>query len=294
MAASGARMLVTLALAAAALYAVLLLLLFAMQSRLIYYPEIGRDVTTTPRAVGLSYEDVWLEPDEGVRLHAWFVGHPAPRGVVLILHGNAGSIALRLDWLRMFHDLGYASFIVDYRGYGRSSGTPSEEGTYADARAAWEHLVGTRGFAPRDIVLLGESLGGPIAAYLAAREQPRALVLHSTFTSIPDLAADIYRFFPVRWLTRFRYDTAGFLARVDAPVLVAHSPDDELVPFRHAQALYAQAREPKALLELAGGHNDAFLFRRKAWVDALARFLAGGARAAARRGAQASPRSSAT
>src|SRR5690606_12735271 len=141
----------------------------------------------------------------------WFVGRPEPKGVALILHGNAGSIALRLDWLRMFHDLGYARFIIDYRGYGRSSGTPTEQGTYEDARLAWSHLVTERGFAARDIVLFGESLGGAIAAHVAARETPRALVLHSTFTSIPDLAAQIYRFLPVRWLSRFRYDTRAHL-----------------------------------------------------------------------------------
>jgi uncharacterized protein len=266
-------MLIDAAIAAAVLYAALALLLFFMQSRLIYYPEIGRDVTTTPSAVGLDYEDVWLEAAERVRLHGWFVGRAEPRGVVLILHGNAGSIALRLDWLRMFHALGYASFIIDYRGYGRSSGTPSEQGTYADARLAWQHLTQARGFAPRDIVLLGESLGGPIAAHVAARETPRALILHSTFTSVPDLAGQIYRFLPVRWMSRFAYDSRAYLAQVRSPVLVAHSAQDEIVPVSHGRALYDAAPEPKAFLELTGGHNDGFLFRRREWVDAAARFL---------------------
>jgi pimeloyl-ACP methyl ester carboxylesterase len=280
-------MLLNIVIAVAGIYAVLMLLLYLMQARLLYYPEIGRDVTTTPRAVGLAFEDVWLDAGDGVRLHGWFVGRPEPRGVALILHGNAGSIALRLDWVRMFHDLGYASFVVDYRGYGRSSGTPTEEGTYADARLAWAHLTGSRGFAGRDIVLVGESLGGAIAACLAARETPRALVLHSAFTSIPDLAAQIYRFLPVRWLSRFRYDTRACLDKVAAPVLVAHSPHDEIVPYRHGQALYEAVSGRKAFIELAGGHNEGFVFRRREWVEALARFLE-----SAR--AQASPSSPAT
>ena len=223
----------------------------------------------------------------GVRLHGWFVDRTAPKGVVLILHGNAGSIALRLDWLRMFHELGYASFIVDYRGYGRSSGAPSEQGTYDDARLAWAHLTKARGFVPGDIVLLGESLGGSIAANLAARESPRALILHSAFTSVPDVAAQVYRFLPVRWISRFDYDTRACLGKVRSPVLVAHSPADEIIPYSHGRALYAAAPEPKAFIELAGGHNDGFIFRRREWVAALARFLE-------RAAVQASSSSSAT
>jgi fermentation-respiration switch protein FrsA (DUF1100 family) len=280
-------MLITIILAVAAFYALLVLLLFVMQSRLIYHPEIGRDVTTTPRAIGLAYEDVWLDAGDGVRLHGWFVGRTDPKGVALILHGNAGSIALRLDWLRMFHDLGYAVFIVDYRGYGRSNGTPSEQGTYDDARLAWEHLTQARGFGARDIVLLGESLGGPIAAHLAARESPRALILHSTFTSVPDVAAQLYRFLPVRWISRLDYDTRAHLRKVRSPVLIAHSRDDEIITYSHGQTLYAAAPEPKALIELSGGHNEGFIFRRREWVAALTQFLE-------RAAAQAKPSSSAT
>lgn len=263
----------TLLLLAAGAYAALALAIYLFQARLVYFPQIARDVTTTPRVIGLAYEEVWLESAPGVRIHGWFVPRAAPKGTVVFFHGNAGSIGLRVDWLRMFHDLGYAALVVDYRGYGRSEGEPSERGTYEDATAAWDHLVRTRGVAPGDIVIVGESLGGAIAAELAARTSPRALVIQSTFTSVPDLAAELYPFLPVRWLSRFRYDTRERLARVSAPVFVAHSPDDELIPFRHGQALHASAREPKTFLALAGGHNEAFIFVRPAWVGALAEFL---------------------
>ena len=267
------RMVLNALLLVAALYIGIALLLFLMQSRLLYYPEIGRDISTTPQAVGLDFEEVWLDAGEGVRLHGWYVGREGAKAVALILHGNAGSIALRLDWLRMFHQLGYASFIVDYRGYGRSTGSPGEQGTYDDARRAWEYLTEIRGWNGRDVVLLGESLGGAVAAHLAARVRPRALVLHSAFTSVPDMAAQLYRFLPVRWLARFRYDTRAYLRAVQAPVLIAHSPSDEIVPFSHARELYQAANEPKRLLELAGGHNDGFIFVRREWVQALAVFL---------------------
>ena len=260
-------------------YAALCLIVYVFQSRLVYFPEIGRELTISPRAAGLAFEEVWLEAEGGVRLHGWYVPNAEANGVALLLHGNAGSIALRIDWLRMFHDLGYASLVIDYRGFGRSSGSPSEQGTYADARAAWSHLTAVRGWKATDIVLVGESLGGAVAAQLATSMPARALVLQSTFTSVPDLAAQIYWFLPVRWLSRFRYDTRENLARVAMPVLVAHSRDDEIVPYSHGLALYETAPAPKAFVEMRGGHNDAFLFSRGEWVEALGRFLASARRA---------------
>ena len=267
------RSIANIALLVAIAYGVILALLFFFQSRLLYFPEIARAAPATPRTVGLMFDEVWLDVEPNVKLHAWHVPHLRGKGVALILHGNAGSIALRVDWLRMFHDLGYASFVVDYRGYGRSSGAPSEEGTYADAKAAWDHLVHVRGYDPRDIVILGESLGGAIAAWLAARTAPRALILQSAFTSVPDVAASIYPVFPVRWISRFDYDTRAYLREVSAPVFVAHSPADEIIAFEHGRALYDAARAPKRFLELRGGHNQGFIFARPEWVEALGSFL---------------------
>lgn len=267
------KTLVSLAALVVLAYAALILVVFFLQERLLYFPQMGRDVATTPNAVGLKYEDVWLESAPGVKIHGWFVAHPSAKGTVIFFHGNAGSIGLRLDWLQMFHELGYATLIVDYRGYGRSSGKPSEQGTYEDASAAWEHVTRVRGVAPKEVVIAGDSLGAAVATELAARTSPRALVIQSTFTSVPDLAAEHYRFLPVRWISRFDYDTLSRIAHVSAPVLVAHSPMDELIPFHHGQALYAKAREPKRFVELAGGHNEGYIFARRAWIDALAEFL---------------------
>ena len=270
-----------IALLAAIVYVAVVALVYLFQSRLLYFPEIGREAPTTPRTVGLAFEEVWLDVEPQVKLHAWYVPRIEPKGVALILHGNAGSIALRVDWLRMFHDMGYASLVVDYRGYGRSTGSPSEQGTYADAQAAWDHLVRERGYAARDIVILGESLGGSIAAWLAARAAPRALVLQAAFTSVPDVAASVYPFLPVRWISRFSYDTRGSLRDVAAPVFVAHSRADEIIPFRHGQSLYEAARQPKRFLELSGGHNEGFIFARREWIESLAAFLDEAARAKA-------------
>lgn len=248
-------------------------LLFLFQDRLAYYPEIGREILSTPREHGMDYEQLAMATPDGEKLDTWFVPAPHAHGVVLFLHGNAGNLSHRMDSIAMFHRLGYAVLIFDYRGYGRSSGKPSEAGLHLDAETAWAYLTRARGIAPNSIILFGESLGGALAAHLAMRERPGALALSSVLTSVPDLAADLYPWLPARWLARLRYDTRAALARADCPVLVAHSPDDEIIPYRHGQELFAVAPEPKVFLALAGGHNDGFIFMREHWVEALAGFL---------------------
>lgn len=270
------RMLLNLAVMAIVTYAALLLLLFFAQPRLIYFPETGRDHITTPEQVGLAYESVEITTTDNETLHGWFVPAPAAtatKGTVLFFHGNAGNISQRLYYLAMLAELGYATFIFDYRGYGRSSGSPSESGTYLDAQAAWHYLTATKGIPPAHVVLFGESLGGAVAAWLAAREKPGALVLASTFTSVPDMAAKIYPYLPVRLLSRFEYNTLEYLRSVTCPVFVAHSPQDEIVPFEQGRALFQAAPEPKQFLELQGGHNDGFIFMREPWIKALGDFI---------------------
>ena len=266
------RQVLNILLSAVTVYAVILLLVFVFQARLVYFPEVGRALVATPRAVGLDFEEVRLAAD-GATLHGWWVPANAARGAVLVLHGNAGNISHRLEYLTMFNRLGYATLIIDYRGYGKSSGTPSEDGTYRDAEAAWRHLIDARKLKPQDIVLFGESLGGGVAAWLALQHPPRALVLASTFTSAPDLGAQVYPWLPVRWLARIEYNNLDRIARIAAPVLIAHSKGDDIIPFSHGQALFDAAREPKQFLELRGGHNDGFIFMREEWVREVDAFL---------------------
>ncbi len=268
------RMVVNSLLAVAVTYALLLLLIFLFQSRLIYFPNVGRELAATPRDASLDYEDVQLRSADNVALNGWWVPARDARGAVLILHGNAGNISHRIGYLKMFNRLRYAALLIDYRGYGKSGGGPSEEGTYRDAEAAWLHLVEARKLSPHDIVIVGESLGGGVATWLAAKYPPRALILASAFTSVPDLGAQVYPWLPVRLLARIQYNNLDRIPKIAAPVLIAHSRDDEIIPFAHGEALFAAAREPKQFLAMSGGHNDALLFARDEWVAAVGAFLA--------------------
>src|SRR5665647_1262433 len=193
--------------------------LYISQSHLVFYPETGREITASPNKVGLAYEDIHLNISDGISLHGWYIPAPQPRGTVLFLHGNAGNISHRLDSVQMFHRLGYSTLIFDYRGYGNSGGTPTEQGTCRDAETAWRYLIEQRHIPSCCIVLFGESLGGAVAAWLAARQKPAALVIASGFTSVPDFAQHIYPYLPLRWLARIRYDTRENLRSVAAPVL---------------------------------------------------------------------------
>ncbi|MDR4513357.1 alpha/beta hydrolase [Nitrosomonas sp.] len=254
-------------------YGIVILLIFFLQSHLIYFPHIGREIIATPGQIGLNYENVEINTEDGETLHGWFVQAPDAVGTVLFLHGNAGNVSHRLEYLSMFHALRLNILIFDYRGYGQSSGTPSEVGTYVDADAAWLYLTDMRGIEPGKVVLFGESLGGAIAARLAAYYSPAILVLASTFTSVPELAETIYPFLPVRWIARFDYNTLEYLKSVTCPVFVTHSPDDEIVPFSHGQRLFHVAAEPKQFLTLSDGHNEGFIAMRDEWIDVLKTFI---------------------
>jgi len=248
-----------------------LALLFFNQSRMVYLPQ--RDLTATPAAVGLRYEEVFFKAKDGVRLHGWFIPSERARGVVLFCHGNAGNISHRLDSIGIFHRLGLSVFIFDYRGYGKSEGETTEEGTYSDAEGAWAYLTQDKKTSPQSIVVFGRSLGGSIAARTARDRPAGALVLESAFSSFKEAAEDVYPWLPVRLLARYDYNTASFVARARCPVLIIHSREDELIPFSHGERLFSAAKDPKIFLEITGGHNDGFLRSEKRYTEGLEAFL---------------------
>ncbi len=255
-------------------YAAWVTFIYFSQSHLIYHPEFDREIVSTPDQFSMPHESIVITTSDQEKLHGWFV--PAATkttATILFLHGNAGNISHRMGYLFIFHQLGFNTFIFDYRGYGKSSGTPTEQGTYLDAKAAWHYLIENKAIPASHIVLFGESLGGAIAAWLAAKQDPGALILASTFTSIPDIAADLYPLLPVRLMARFQYSTIEYLQSIKCPVLIAHSPDDEIVPYKHAQSLFAKAPDPKQFIVLQGKHNDSFFTAQEIWIELLSQFI---------------------
>jgi len=259
----------------AACYGLLVVVVYFMQGRMLYLAEVpGRALTMTPTDAGMDYEDVSIETTDGVTLHGWFIAGRSSQ-VLLFFHGNAGNISHRLDSISQFSDLGLSVLIIDYRGYGQSEGRTTEKGIYRDADAAWRHLTEERGVVASDIVVFGRSLGASVASRLAMEHQPLALILESSFTSVPDVAQDIYPWLPVRWLSRLSHATRDYVRDVQCPVLVIHSRDDEIIPFRHGEEIYASANEPRTLLAIHGTHNDAFLRDARAYIEGLRTFLSG-------------------
>ena len=230
----------------------------------------------TGDALGRAWEDVYFTTRDDVKLNGWFFpadrSSPRSRLAVLFAHGNGGNISHRLESYSALLETGVNLFAFDYRGYGRSAGRPREEGTYLDAQAAYAWLL-TRGFAASNLVAFGESLGGAVAAELSARETAGGLILQSTFTSVPDIGAEIFPWLPVRALGTIKYDTRRKLPRLKIPVLIMHSRADSIIPFHHGERNFAAANEPKRFLEITGDHNDGLGASRRQFVEAVENFL---------------------
>lgn len=254
-----------------AVYIGLMIMLSVFQSRYIYFPE--REIYATPRAIGLEYKNVYFAAQDGIKLFGWLVPAEMPRGTVLFFHGNGGNISHRLESIKVFNQLGLNTFIFDYRGYGQSEGKTTEKGTYLDAQAAWRYLVEKENVDPATIIFFGRSLGGAIAAWLAQDHEPQSLILESVFTSVQDMAANLYPFLPVKLLSRFNYSTLDYLQRVTCPILVVHSPADEIIPFAQGRRLYEKAHEPKEFMELTGTHNEGFMNSVQKYRDGLDAFI---------------------
>jgi len=252
-------------------YFVVVLFLSMRQSSLVYFPS--KKILKTPADVFLKYRDISFQTANGLQLQGWMVGEESARNVLMFFHGNGGNISYNLNHLVILDRLGMKIFIFDYRGYGKSGGSPSEEGTYFDAEAAWKYLTKTETIPPERIIFFGHSIGGAIAANLASKVKPRALILESTFTSIPELGKSLYPFFPVKSFCRFKYDTKSLLPQIKVPVLVIHSSYDELVPYRQGRELFQVANEPKQFLKIYGTHNDGFMNYTEGYIVGLRSFL---------------------
>ncbi len=254
-----------------ALYAALYVATLYLQRRLMYFPETER---ITPASVELGgVEEITLETPDGERVLAWW-GRARPGApTILYFHGNGGSFGVRAERIRKYMARGWGVFMMTYRGFGGSTGTPSEAANVADAKLAYDRLV-AGGVDAGDIIVYGESLGTGVAVQVAADKRIGGLILDAPYTSMIDLAALHYSYLPARWLMTDRYETMRFIGEVRAPLLVIHGEADDVIPVAMGRAVHRAARSPKTIVTFpSANHADHHLFGSYdavyRWVDDL-------------------------
>jgi fermentation-respiration switch protein FrsA (DUF1100 family) len=244
-----------------------------IENLLVFFPEKRFDFA--PEAFGLSYKDVYFRSEDGKRLHGWFFPGEEAHPVLLHLHGNAGNISHRLDLIKRLVQKNLQVFIIDYRGFGKSEGRPSEKGVYLDGLAAYDHLVKKEGIPGENIVLHGHSLGAAVAVEVALKRSVKAVILESPFTSTRDMAKTMPFFFVFSPLLPANYNNLEKVSGLSVPLLIVHGDQDEIVPFSMGERLFGAAAEPKHFLRLErAGHNDTYVAGGKRYLDALEQFAA--------------------
>lgn len=251
-------------------------MVYLLQPGMVFYPIAS--ISETPSDWQLPYEDVSLDTHDGEQLHGWYI--PAAddsqaRPVLLFFHGNAGNISHRRASLEIFHRLGLNQLIIDYRGYGKSTGKPSEAGLYIDAMAAWDYLLESRGFNADQVVIFGRSLGGAVATQLASQVPARGVILESSFSSARDMAQHSFSLLSHLLYLRYDFNSLDRLPHIDAPLLILHSTEDEIIPYRFGEKLFKAAAQPKTFIPLRGGHNNGFYLSQPMYQQQLADWLDG-------------------
>jgi uncharacterized protein len=241
-----------------------------LEKNSIFYP--ARTIDIMPDRFGMNYEDLTITTEDGVKLNGWLIKRPAARSTLVFFHGNAGNIGDRLTKLKLFHDLGIQVLIIDYRGYGRSEGVPSEKGIYADGRAAFDFLQSRADLKDLPVVLYGGSLGGAVAIDVATQRKAAGLIVDSSFPSAAAMSRVIYPMIPTFFLA-VKLDSANKAKTLTMPKLFMHSADDRTVPLRMGQELFKAAAEPKEFVQLTGGHNDAHIECKEIFFGAIKTFL---------------------
>jgi len=245
------------------------------EESLIFFPsgynaeEYKYTVTDGPKP-----EDVFIETPDGETLHAWFLANKDAEKTFLFFHGNAGNLAGRYDWAALLTSLPANVLLLDYRGYGRSTGKPNEKGIYVDARSAYDYLITNKGVKPENIVVYGKSLGGAAACELATQVEIGALILQSTFSSAKEMAKLMFGFLPVHYFVSTKFANNEKIKSIKVPKLIIHSKDDEMIPVSMAEELYENAPEPKIKAFFEGpGHNDLIWRKPKELLRAIKSFL---------------------
>lgn len=249
-------------------------LLLKSENFIIFHPSPYPEGDWNPAHYDLMPEDVNFEAEDGTQLHGWYFPIAEAHTTLLWFHGNAGNISHRLDNIQKWQSLNINVFIFDYRGYGKSPGTPDESGIYLDSQAAYNYLIQKRKTDPRQLILFGRSLGGICAAKIARRNPSAGLILESTFTSAKDMAKEIFPILPIGWALRSKLNAKENVAQLTLPKLFLHGTEDEIVPYTLGQELYSAAKEPKDFYSIKGaGHNNTYLVGGQAYIHRLDQFI---------------------
>ena len=241
-----------------------------LESNSIFHPT--PDVLVTPASIGLDFEDVYFKTKDGLTLNGWFIKNSRVSATLIYFHGNAGNISHRLEKIKMFHRMGLNVFIIDYRGYGKSEGRPSEKGLYQDAVAAYDYLAVRKDIDRERFISYGDSLGGVFAIYLASQRKVNCLIADSTFSSSADVVRAIFPFIPT-FLLATKMDSASKVKNFNIPKLFIHSINDEIIPYALGKKLFEAASPPKEFLEITGGHNTNHIDSEKLFVGGIEKFL---------------------
>lgn len=241
-----------------------------IENRSVFFPM--KELFTDPKTADLPYENIYFKAPDGVLLHGWFIPKDHSRFTVIFCHGNAGNISHRIDKISILHGLGLSVFVFDYRGYGKSKGSPNERGLYNDAQAAYSYLVNERGVKPEKIILYGESIGAAVAVDLAAKKKVKGLIVEEAFTSIREMAHMAFPMVPY-FIFSSRFDSLSKIGRLACHKLFIHSVDDEIVPFSMGMRLFEAAGQPKRMVKIRGSHNTAFLNSRETFTSGIEAFL---------------------
>lgn len=230
-----------------------------------------RELVTDPSQAGFQYEETFLQTPDHISIQCWYMPHPNARGSLLFCHGNGGNISHRMESIRQFHALAMNVMIFSYRGYGKSSGWLTENGTYTDAETAYHWLQQKTPELPT--VLFGRSMGSAIATELATRVDADALIFESGFLSITEMGKELFPWLPIDWFNTVKYNSYSKIQLINTPLLVIHSPDDEIVPYHHGKKIYEKANEPKQFVEIHGSHNEGHFLTEKDYLQNISVFL---------------------
>ena len=265
--------------AAAAGIVMVVVTLRVIENKLIYSPPRYPEGFPAPQTYQREVEDVWLLTTDGVRINAFYRSNPSSRQVLLWFHGNAENIGYNLEQLRALAQIGTSIMAVDYRGYGKSQGTPDEAGVHHDADAAYDYLTEQRHFRTQDILIYGHSLGGAVAVNLAARRPCGGLIVQSSFTSAGAMAARIFPIPLIAYAVKSRFDSLETIRDVHAPILIVHGTRDDVVPFVKGEQLFRAAPEPKRFFPIQGaGHNNVMEIGGESYLACLRSFVEDSAR----------------